>query len=146
MKRLNRRVKHVILRTGQRLGRLGYNHAFGAAMLLHALMMVDRHYGTLERIEQGTGLTSLAMAMIMAGGALMYLFSKPYSIAALLGLFPHAFYTVFATIYAMTTFDAPMGPPIFYTLALGTALALYVSHHLGSIMFMLSTRWELDEG
>lgn len=146
MGKLNRRMKHLFLRTLQLLGKLGYNHAFSVIMLTHAASMVDRHYGTLQRIEEGTSLSNIAMAMILAGGALMYLFSKPYSITALLGLFPHAFYTAFATIYAATTDDAPWGPPLHYGLALGTALALFVSHHLGSISFMLATRWELDEG
>src|SRR5690606_33486218 len=108
-----------------------------------AASMVDRHYGTLDRIEQGTGLTNLPMAAILCIGARMYLLSKPYSIAALLGLLPHGFYTFFAAGQAFGAADAPMGPPIFYGLALGSAVWLFIAHHLGSIMFMLSTRWEL---
>lgn len=140
----NHRVKHFILQTGRRLGRLRYNHAFGVAMAIHAAAMIDRHYGTLNLIEAGTGISNVAVALAMAVGALLYLLSHPSSLMSLLGLFPHTFYAYFAAWYAVTTPGAPLGPPIFYTLALLTALSLFAGHHVGKIMVLLSMRWELD--
>jgi carbon starvation protein CstA len=139
-----RKIHRLILRAGRRLGLLRFHHGLGIAMMFMAWGVLNRPIGTVIRIETVAGLRNDMLALMLAFASIVYLLNHPRTLISFFSLIPLVFYTLFSFWYAVDNPDTtPWQPAISYLLITITAIAIFISHHLGWLMVLLATQWEL---